>query len=101
MENSYFLFGTGNSPMLSSKDYETKLRDKGLVRKNNPFFAKMIICRNIEIAKKACLLFPFKKIVIYQVELYVDTIKTEFYYLYKIKRTYVINGFNGGAFFNN
>lgn len=40
------------------------------------------------------------EIVLYQVELFVDTIKTEFYYLFKIKRIYVINGFNGGVFFN-
>ena len=98
---SYFLFGTGNSPMFKNKNYEDKLKNRGLVEKNNPFFAKIIICRNIEIAKKAALLFPLKKIVIYQAELFIDTIKTEFYYLFKIKRIYVINGFNGGIFFNN
>jgi len=101
MLNSYFLFGTGNSPMFKNKNYEDKLKNRGLVEKNNPFFAKIIICRNIEIAKKAALLFPLKKIVIYQAELFIDTIKSEFYYLFKIKRIYVINGFNGGIFFNN
>jgi hypothetical protein len=101
MVYSYFLFGTGNCPMFFNKKYEAKLKDRGLIQKNNPFFAKIIICRNIEIAKTATLLFPFKKIVIYQYELFIDTIKTEFYYVFKTKRIYVINGFNGGIFFNN
>lgn len=101
MEYTYFLFGTGNNWIFKNTKYKDKLEEKGLVEKNNPFFAKIIICRNIEIAKKAAILFPFKKIVIYQAELFVDTIKTEFYYLFKIKRIYVINGFNGGIFFNN
>jgi hypothetical protein len=101
MEYTYFVFGTGNNWIFTNIKYKEKLKIRGLVEKSNPFFAKVIICRNIQIAKIAALLFPFKKIVIYQAELFVDTIKTEFYYLFKIKRIYVINGFNGGVFFNN
>ena len=98
---SYFLFGTGNSPLFESEIYEQKLKNCGLVKKKNPFFAKLIICRDLNNAKKAAFLFPLKKIVVYQYELFIDTIKSETYKFCKIKSIVVINGFNGGIFFNN
>ncbi|QBN19607.1 glycosyltransferase family 10 domain-containing protein [Flavobacterium nackdongense] len=100
MQYSYFLFGSGNSPIFINR-FKEKLKEKGFVEKKNPFFAKLIICRNIEIAKKAALLFPFKKIIVHQYELFIDTTKTEIYNYCKIKPIYIINGFNGGIFFNN
>lgn len=101
MEISYYVFANGVSSIFTDEHYKAKLRNRGLIEKGNPFFAKLIICRNIEIAKKAALLFPFKKIVIHQVELFIDTTKTEIVYLYKVKPVVVINGFNKGVFFNN
>jgi hypothetical protein len=100
MQFSYFLFGSGNSTLFIDGNKD-KLKDKGFVQKKYPFFAKLIICRNIEIAKKAALLFPFKKIIVHQYELFVDTTKTDIYNFCKLKPIYVINGFNGGVFFNN
>ena len=101
MEISYYVFATGVSPIFTDVSYKAKLRNRGLVEKKNPFFAKLIICRNIEVAKKAALIFPFKKIVVHQVELFIDTTKTEIVNLYKLKPIVVINGFNKGIFFNN
>lgn len=98
---SYYVFGGGNSPLFTNERYKATLKDSGLVREKNPFFANLIICRNIEIAKKAALLFPFKKIVIHQAELFVDTTKTKIVHIYKFKSVVVINGFNEGVFFNN
>jgi alpha(1,3/1,4) fucosyltransferase len=101
MKYSYFLFGTVNSQFLEKKKYKDKLKTIGLVERKNPFFAKLIICRNVAIAKKAALLFPFKKIIVYQYELFIDTTKTETYNFCKLKQIVVVNGFNGGIFFNN
>ena len=101
MKYSYFLFGTVNSPFFGNKRNEDKLKNVGLVEKKNPFFARLIICRNVEIAKKAAMLFPFKKIIVHQYELFIDTTKTETYNFCKIKPILVVNGFNGGIFFNN
>jgi len=101
MKYSFFLFGTGNSPIFVNKKFKDKLKSKGFVEKKNPFLAKLIICRDIEIAKKAALLFPFKKIIVHQYELFIDNTKTEVYNFFKLKPILVINGFNGGIFFNN
>ena len=98
---SYFVFGKRNSNLFTNERFKAKLMESGFVRKNNPFLSKLIICRDIEIAKKATLLFPFKKIVVHQTELFVDTTKTKIVYLYKFKPVFVINGFNEGVFFNN
>jgi hypothetical protein len=98
---NYFVLGSGNSPLFTDKRYQGRLEDYGLVRVKSPLFAKLIICRNIDIAKKAVLLFPLKKILVYQIELFVDTTKTKLVHLYKFKPVVVINGFNKGVFFNN
>lgn len=101
MEYSYFLFATGNSPLFKDENFKKNLKSRGFIEKKNPFFAKIIICRNIKIAKKAALLFPFKKIIVHQTELFIDTTKTKINYFFGIKPIYVINGFNKGIFFNN
>lgn len=98
---SYYVLGSGNSSLFTDEKYQAKLKDYGLIRKTSPFFAKLIICRNTKIAKKAALLFPFKKIVVYQTELFVDTTKTKTVHLYKLKPVIIINGFNEGVFLNN
>lgn len=101
MGYSYFLFGTGNATIFADEISKYKLKKFGLIEKKNPFLAKLIICRDVEIAKKAALFFPLKKIVVYQYELFIDTTKTEIYNFFKLKPISVINGFTGGIFFNN
>ncbi len=98
---SYYVFGSGNSSLFTNERYKEKLRENGLVRDTNPFKSKLIICRNLEMAKKAAPLFPFKKILVYQPELFVDTSKTKIVHLFKFKPVIVVNGFNEGVFFNN
>ncbi len=98
---NYYIFGKGNSFLFIEEKFKAKLKNRGLVRTNNPFLAKLVICRNVEVAKKAALLFPFKKIVVHQTELFVDTTKTNTFLIYKIKPIIIINGFNEGIFFNN
>lgn len=98
---SYYILGGGNSPLLTEKKYAGKLREVGLVRKMNPLFAKIIICRNTDIAKKAAILFPFKKIVVHQAEPFVDTTRENKIRVSGIKPVTIVNGFNGGIFSNN
>lgn len=98
---SYYVFGKGNSYLFMDERFKERLKKSGLVRKNNPFFSKIIICRDIEVAKRATLLFPFKKILVYQTELFIDTSKFKIVHLYKFKPIHVVNGFNEGIFFNN
>jgi hypothetical protein len=76
---SYFLFATGNSPIFSDNRYKSKLHERGLMEKKNPLFARLIICRNIDIAKKAAVLFLFKKVIVYQHELFIDTTTTKIF----------------------
>lgn len=97
----YYAFASGNSSLFTERKYAEKLKEIGLIRKNNPLFCKMIVCRNIDKAKIAARFFPFKKIVVYQPELFVDTVKTKAVKVNWFNRVIVINGFNEGVFFNN
>lgn len=98
---NYYTFASGNSSLFTGQKYAAKLKENGLVRKKNPLFCTPIVCRNLEKAKVAARLFPFKKILVYQIELFVDTTKTKVVYLNKFKPIVIINGFTEGVFFNN
>jgi hypothetical protein len=97
----YFVFGEGNSYLFTDDRFKSKLKENGLIRTKNPLLCQLIVCRNIKIAKIASLLFPFKKIVVHQTELFIDTTRTKRVHIYKFKTVAVINGFNEGVFFNN
>jgi hypothetical protein len=97
----YFVFGEGNSYLFTNDRFKLKLKENGLIRTRNPLFCQLIICRSIEIAKIAGILFPFKKIVVHQTELFVDTTRTNRVCIHNFKTVAVINGFNEGIFFNN
>jgi len=101
MGKNFFLFRSGNSTLFIDSTLREKLRKKGLSKTSNPFLADIIICRNLQVAKTAASLFPFKKVVVYQPELYVDTTKAKDVYLFGLKRIIIINGFNRSIYFNN
>lgn len=97
----YYSFGSGNSSLFTHERYKARLKANGFIQVKNPLASHIIVCRNLEMAKKATLVFPFKKIIVHQTELFVDTTKSKTAYLYKVKPVIVINGFNEGVFFNN
>lgn len=79
---------------------DEKLKLYNIKIKSTPNEADFILCRSINNARLACLLFPFKKIILYQEELTVSKLKKK-KKRFLLKNIDVINGFTGEIYFNN
>lgn len=98
---NYYTFGHGNAGLFTRSIFESQRQASGLNRKKYPFLCDLIVCRDMQKAKIAAYLFPFRKILLYQIELFLDTVKSPKVYVNKFTPVIVMNGFTGGIFQNN